>query len=156
MAFLFLDTSAYLKLYQPELGSGWIRNLIRTNQIFISELALAETTNTITRLFREGVISRQTVSGILVSISSKNSNIEIIPLDVENQIGTLATLGLSLSANLRLRTLDALQLIGADIAKTRVLAQDPTADFTFVSADIKLLQVAQSQGFVTENPENYP
>lgn len=156
MAFLFLDTSAFLKLYLPELGSGWIRNTVRTNQIIISELALAETTNTITRLFREGVISRQKVTSVLASISNKNANFEIIPLDIENQIGALASLGLSLTANLRLRTLDALQLVGAEIAKTRIFVQNPSADFTFVSSDIKLLQVAQAQGFLTENPENYP
>jgi predicted nucleic acid-binding protein len=156
MPFLFLDTSAFVKLYLKEKGSVWIRNLIKNNQIFISELTLAETTNTTTRLFRDSLISRRKVTSVLTSISNLNSNFEIIPLEIENQLGKIASLGLSLPPNLRLRTLDALQLVAAEFAKTDILVQDPSASFVFVSSDIKLLQVAQARGFITENPENYP
>jgi predicted nucleic acid-binding protein len=99
MTFLFLDTSAFVKLYLKEKGSRWIRNLIKNNQKFISELTLAETTNTTTRLFRDSLISRRKVTSVLTSISNLNSNFEIIPLEIENQLGKIASLGLSLPPN---------------------------------------------------------
>jgi predicted nucleic acid-binding protein len=156
MGFVFLDTSAFIKLYLIEKGSTWIRNFITNNQVIISELTLAESTNTLIRLFRDGILSGTDVSNILATINIHNAKYVNIPLEIKNQLGMLTTLGYGIPANLRLRTLDALQLVGAEIAKTRILAQDPTVQFTFVSSDIKLLQVAQARGFTTENPENYP
>jgi predicted nucleic acid-binding protein len=156
MAFLFLDTSAFIKLYLKEKGSQWIRRQVKNNQVLISELTLAETTNVVTRLFREGNITRRKVRSVLTNITSKSANIRIIPLEIEEQLGLMTSLGLGLPANLRLRTLDTIQLVGAELAKNFIISQDPSATFIFVSSDRQLLQVAQARGFTIENPENYP
>ncbi len=42
MALLYLDTSAFMKLYLPEKGSNWLQSYILNNQIVISELILVE------------------------------------------------------------------------------------------------------------------
>jgi predicted nucleic acid-binding protein len=156
MNFLFLDTSAFIKLYLKEKGSRWIRRLVKSNQILISELTLAEATNVVTRLYRNGNITRRKVRSVLKSIGNKSDYIQIIPLKIEEQISLLATLGLGLPGNLRLRTLDSIQIVAAEIAKNFINSQDPAATFIFVSSDRQLLQVAQARGFTTENPENYP
>lgn len=155
MGFLFLDTSAFIKLYLVEKGSTWIRNLAANNQIIISELTLAEAINILTRLFRDTTLSRADASNIIATINIQNAKYVNVPLEVKNQLGMLTALGFNLCGNLRLRTLDALQLVGAEIAKNRVLVQDPAATFIFVSSDAQLLRVAQARGFTTENPENY-
>ncbi|MEI6045056.1 MAG: hypothetical protein WCS37_11950 [Chloroflexota bacterium] len=37
MSLIFLDTSALLKLYLPEIGSSWLRSFMTGQQISISE-----------------------------------------------------------------------------------------------------------------------
>lgn len=156
MAFLYLDTSSFVKLYLVEKNSNWIRINVKGNQVIISELTLAETTNVITRLFRDGKITQHKASTILAVINRQSTNFIIIPLRIREQLGNFTSLGFSLPASLRLRTLDSIQLLAAENARNNIITQDPSADFTFVSSDIKLLQVAQARGFSIENPENYP
>lgn len=156
MAFLYLDTSSFVKLYLVEKNSNWIRINVKGNQVIISELTLAETTNVITRLFRDGKITQHKASTILAVINRQSTNFIIIPLRIREQLGNFTSLGFSLPASLRLRTLDSIQLLAAENARNNIITQDPSGDFTFVSSDIKLLQVAQARGFSIENPENYP
>ena len=60
----------------------------------------------------------------------------------------------SLPSNLRLRALDAIQLAAANIIREAANSQSPPEPFTFISSDKQLLQVAQSQGLATQNPED--
>lgn len=156
MAFLYLDTSSFVKLYSVEKGSRWIRNLVKGNQVIISELTLAETSNVITKLFRDGIVTRRKATRTLAIINRQSTNFIIVPVRIKEQLGKLTSLGLSLPGKLRLRTLDSIQLLGAESARNNIISQDPAASFIFVSSDIQLLRVAQFRGFTTENPENYP
>jgi predicted nucleic acid-binding protein len=156
MAFLFLDTNAFIKLFLNERGSTWIRNFIVNNEVIVSELTWAEATNTLTRLYRDGTFTQADVSAILTNIDTQIRKFVVIPLEVTNQLNALASLGFGIPNNLRLRTLDAFQLIAAEIANTAVNTSNSPATFFFVSSDRQLLQVAQARGFATENPENYP
>ena len=156
MAFLFLDTNAFIKLFLNERGSTWIRNFIVNNEVIVSELTWAEATNTLTRLYRDGTLTQLDVSAILTNIDTQIRKFVVIPLEVTNQLNALASLGFGIPNNLRLRTLDAFQLIAAEIANTAVYTPNSPATFFFVSSDRQLLQVAQARGFATENPENYP
>jgi hypothetical protein len=90
MGFVFLDTSAFIKLYLIEKGSTWIRNFITNNQVIISELTLAESTNTLIRLFRDGILSGTDISNILATINIHNAKYVNIPLEIKNQLGMLA------------------------------------------------------------------
>lgn len=54
-----------------------------------------------------------------------------------------------------LRAYDSVQLAAALILYPFFLKIDPKI-FTFVSADARLLNIAQAEGLVTENPNNYP
>lgn len=156
MAFLYLDTSSFVKLYLAEKGSRWIRNFVKGNQIIISELTLAETTSVFTKLFRDGTLTRRKATRTLAIINRQSANFIIVPVRIREQLGKLSSLGFSLPAHLRLRTLDSIQLLGAESAKNNIISQDPAATFIFVSSDVQLLRVAQARGFTTENPENYP
>lgn len=156
MAFLFLDTNAFLKLFLNEIGSTWIRNFIVNNQVIVSELTWGEATNTLTRLYRDGIFSQADASNILTNIDTQISQFVIIPLEITNQLSMLASLGFNIPTNLRLRTLDAFQLIAAEIANNAVNTPNSPATFIFVSSDRQLLQVAQARRFTIENPENYP
>ncbi len=129
MAFLFLDTNAFLKLFLNEKGSGWIRDFIINNEVSISELTLAETANSLTRLFREGKVSQNDVVYLLTVITKQAATFEIVPLEVQNQLQDLTSLGLGIPTTLRLRTLDALQIIASELAKADILAQDLAATF---------------------------
>lgn len=47
MALVFLETSAFLKLYLVEKGSSWLKSFISGNQVVLSQLTLAESATTL-------------------------------------------------------------------------------------------------------------
>jgi len=54
-----------------------------------------------------------------------------------------------------LRAYDAMQLAAAMRVRS-IVALMPDTQLVFVSADDRLLNIAQTEGLVTDNPNNYP
>jgi predicted nucleic acid-binding protein len=66
----YLDTSALVKQYVIEVGSDWIRTLVkpdRTPTVFTSHLTVVEAVCAFARRRREGVLSAEHHTRILTS-----------------------------------------------------------------------------------------
>lgn len=150
----FLDTSAFMKLYIAEIGSAWLKTFLVGKQPVISELALIESATALRRRHLDGIYNRVQASALYSQIYQERTKYKIIPLDPERERRKIVTLSYNLPTNLRLRALDGLQLASALFS--RQSGTTSALSFTFVTSDAQLLKVAQAQGFITENPEDYP
>jgi predicted nucleic acid-binding protein len=153
---LFLDTSAFLKLYLAEKGSTWLTNFVTNKDVSISELVLFESSNTLTRLFREGKISQNDAVTLLDQMLQNVKNYTLIPVSTTILIRKVNELGLSLPNSLRLRSLDAIHLATALIVQEATNKVIPNTGFTFVTADAQLVRTAKHFGLTTENPDDHP
>lgn len=156
MEYVFLDTNAFLKLYHAEKGTTWLKTFVVNKQAIISELTFAESATTLARLYRQGIYTKRQASFLYHQIRNDRFSYTIIPLDFNIQLKQIVTLAFNLPANLRIRSLDAIQLTAAKIAQEQARNQTNFGSFTFVSSDVQLLRVAQAQSFLVENPEDYP
>jgi uncharacterized protein len=152
---LALDTSAFVKLYLPETGSAWLRNFILGKEVIISQLVLFEFTHTITRLHREGHISRTDADSLYRRAKTDTTRFTNISIRPTRQMDKCYELGVNLPSILRLRTLDGIHLATALLAQTVANSLNPSPSFTFVTADAQLVRTAQHFGLTTENPENH-
>lgn len=153
---VFLNTSAFIKLYHQEKGSTWLNSFIIGKTLIISELVLAKSASTLGRLYRDGIYTKRQSSLLYAQIYRDLKNYQLIPLGTKSQLNKFVSLAFNLPPGLRLRTLDGLHLAAAELARDSAQNQNPPQTLTFVSADIRLLAIGQVQGFVVENPENYP
>jgi predicted nucleic acid-binding protein len=56
----YVDTSALVKRYVDEIGSGWLRTIVSaepSSSVIIVHLAIVEMTSALTRRLREGVLT---------------------------------------------------------------------------------------------------
>lgn len=155
MDHVFLETSAFLKLYRPEKGSVWLQSYISGKRLVISQLVFAETTTALGRLYREGIYTKKQATKLYARIINERSQYEVILLGAERQINNIASLAFNLPTTTRLRALDGFHIAVAAIYCNDVITPNPTSTLTFLSSDAQLLRVAQAQGFLTENPEDY-
>jgi predicted nucleic acid-binding protein len=155
MEYLFLDTNAFLKLYLNEKGSNWIRTYVADKSLFVSQLVFIESATSLGRLYREGKYTRDQADSIYAQIRKERPKFGVVPLGAIRQTERVAFLAFNLPNDLRLRALDALHLVAAEIVLNRAKKEESSPTLTLVSSDVQLLKVAQAQGFVTENPEDY-
>lgn len=156
MAVTFLDTNSLMKLYLTELGSTWLKNYILDKVVVISELSLFESLSVGRRQHLEGRLTLIEVSDLFDIINADRLKFRILNLGGEQQFKDLSNIMLNLPTTLRLRALDGLQLVAAEIALEFANNLTPPEPFVFVSSDAQLLRVAQARGLSIENPENYP
>jgi predicted nucleic acid-binding protein len=146
----FLDASALVKRYLREVGSGWLRRLIITEQprIFISSLSGAEVLAAIMRKGRTGEASpRQQHRAVEAFRGEFAASYALIAPEL-----LVIHKAMDLILAHPLRGYDAVQLASA-------LSLPPLPDprkLTFISADERLLAVAQQRGLSIENPNRHP
>lgn len=150
MSLYYVDTSALVKRYVPEVGSPWVISWIESAQahtIIISEITIIELVSALARRQREGAIAStallQLRTDFLVHVDQ-----EYVVLRVDSRLIIRAE---QLVRLYPLRTLDALQLASA-LEAARIIGSMPT----FVSADRNLLSIAAIEGFPTDNPNAHP
>ena len=147
----FLDTSALLKRYVEEEGSEYIRQLLERpdlsfHQSFLTPL---EMTSALYRRHRSGLLSNQELVQILNAYTTHTQDRYATIL----HSNSLMTLAASLIARHPLRTLDTIQLAAA-LTLQSTFPQD-ASPLTFVSADDRLIAVAQQEHLLAENPNNH-
>lgn len=154
MGAYFFDTSALVKRYVSEPGSGWVVEHCRLeagNTIVISQATLVEVVATLCRKARE-LNSRQ-----LISIDDRDKFIALFRQDVRKQYNvvrvttTIYTAAGDLCRLHRLRAYDAVQLACAIETRNKLAVLEIPA-LTFVSADTELLSMAYAEGLGIENP----
>ena len=153
MTAYYLDTSALIKRYVSETGSGWIQNLFQPDigHFFTtSRLTMPEVYSAMARRRREGSVS---LADYTVNINAFRNNsittyrfIELIPAVID--------LARQLLERHPLRANDAVQLASALIANNSLTTAGLTA-LVFLSADDRLNNVATNEGLTVENPNNY-
>ena len=152
MSSLFFDSSALVKRYFPETGTRWIRQQITTTtSVIVSRITSVEMMSAVARRHREGLIDWQTAQGVQQLITYHIQH-QYLVIELNEQLMQDA---IHLLITHPLRAYDAVQLASAKRVNSRLLSQQlsPT---TFLCADIRLLQIAQAEGLITDNPNNYP
>ena len=153
MSDYFFDSSALLKRYFTEQGTGWVTALTTPGSgatITIAQITPVEITSGIERRYRAGQISLRRARAIRLLLDRHViAEYTIIPLtnaivtDAQNVVGTHA-----------LRAYDAVQLASALEANARLVGAG-SPPLTFVSADTRLLAAAAAEGLATDDPNAY-
>lgn len=152
MARYFLDSSAIVKRYVAELGSGWVAGLL-------SPAAAHEP-------FLVGVTGAEVVAALVnhspaLAAADLAQALQDFRQDLHGQYQVLAVnsaliaLAMDLAEKHRLRGYDAVQLAGGVELSKASLAQAAPAP-TFVSADGKLNAAAVAEGLTVDDPTQHP
>lgn len=153
MATYFFDTSAIVKRYFPEQGHGWVVTLCdvsQNNDLYLSQAALVEVVATMCRREREHSITlaeRDTLIHLFRQDSRENYNLWPVDTALYTSAGDLCRLH-------RLRAYDAIQL-ACVLALREYTIVSRAPDPVFVCADVRLLDIATTEGLHVENPNNY-
>lgn len=154
MAVYYLDSSAMVKRYAQETGSGWVSGLLEPqagHEIFIALVAGAEIIAAISRRVRMGTLSAQDGQTAITAFKSSFRAEYRIVATTTNVVDS----AMDLAEQHGLRGYDAIQLASALIVEAE-LTRDGVGPLTFVSADINLNTAASTMGLIVDNPNNYP
>ena len=146
----FLDSSALIKRYVVEPGTPWIRSLtIRGsgNTIIIAQITQIEIVSGASRRAREGTLPTRTVRAVRLLID-RHAQREYVVIGLTPQVVRRAE---DLLPMYPLRAYDAVQLASALESNTRLVAAG-LSPLLFVSADVRLLTAAATEGLMTEDP----
>jgi predicted nucleic acid-binding protein len=150
----FLDSSALIKRYVVEIGSPWIKTLTDSqtgNSLLVVRITWVEVLSAFARRQREGGITAAEVAALIAKFRSEfNSRYRVIEVDL-----ALVERAGELIVQYPLRAYDAVQLASA-LRVQSLLTSMPETQLIFVSADNRLLDIAQSERLATDNPNNYP
>jgi predicted nucleic acid-binding protein len=150
----FLDSSALVKRYVTETGSAWIRNLAdpgARNPLIITRITWVEVLSALARRQREGSLAPDDVTQAIETYRyDMNTQYQVSEMDP-----ALAKAAGDLVIRHPLRAYDAVQLASALRAQSD-LARIGTPALTFLTADDRLLAIAQAEGLRTDNPNHHP
>ena len=137
-----------------EIGSPWIKTLTDSqtgNSLLLVRITWVEVLSAFARRQREGGITAAEVAALIAKFRSEfNSRYRVIEVDL-----ALVQRAGELIVQYPLRAYDAVQLASA-LRVQSLLTSMPETQLIFVSADNRLLEIAQSAGLATDNPNNYP
>jgi len=150
----FLDSSALIKRYVVEIGSPWIKTITDSqtgNSLLLVRITWVEVLSAFARRQREGGLTAAEVAALIAKFRSEfNSRYRVIEVD-----RALVERAGELIVQYPLRAYDAVQLASA-LRVQSLLTSMPETQLIFVSADNRLLDIAQSAGLAIDNPNNYP
>lgn len=152
LASFYVDTSALVKRYLPEIGSAWVRSLCSTQEIIISSLSVTELASTLARRVREGGLA--TTDGLSIYRQFLADTKEYVVLGLSMRIvREAATLLLVTPGSINLRSLDALHLASARTSRARAMRSGLLGG-SFVTSDRRLSLAAAAMGLDVVNPED--
>lgn len=153
MAAYFTDSSAAVKRYLGEVGSGWVQGLFVTkppNEFYAVVTTGVEVVAAITRRARGGTIT-QTDAARLCAVFLLDLEFDFEMVSVTDDLIRQA---ISLAQAYGLRGYDAVQLAaGSEVNRLRVTAG--LSPIIFVSADRELNAAAHSEGLAVDDPNNH-
>jgi len=150
----FLDSSALVKRYVAELGTPWVQRVAdptSRNRLIIARITQVEVAGALARREREGFLDSDAISQALDTLRyDLDTQYQVVELDPG--VAEAATQLVRLHP---LRAYDAVQLASAQQVYA-AFAQGTDPPFTFLTADDRLLAVAESVGLPTDNPNRHP
>lgn len=153
MSTYYLDTSAAVKLYVPEAGSHWLRDLLAADHspvVLSSHLVRIELRSALARRLREGTVTQEEYRRMLELFAEDRAALyRFVPLTeaMIQQAGDLLE-------RYPLRGYDAAHLATALIIN-RQLTEASEASLVFLSADDRLLEAASAEGMPVDNPHRH-
>lgn len=131
--------------------SRTLGNVVTGNLLLVARIAWVEIFSALARRQREGSISGNHTNQILQAFryhfDTQHQKVELLPV-VTQMAGQLVT-------RHPLRAYDAVQLASA-LCILPQISGTSTITFTFLTADERLLAVAQEEKLITDNPNYYP
>ena len=154
MALFYLDTSALIKYYVPEPGTGWVQRILDernrdgewTHWIAISQLTRVEIAAAVERRYRAGELSDRQRQAVLAGFA-RGCRERFEQIAVEERIIHRAA---ALVSRHPLRAYDAVQLASALVLAEALRPYGRPAP-TFVSADARLCEAARREGLEVIN-----
>ncbi len=146
----FLDSSALVKRYIHEVGSGWVQGITEPrqgHQIIVSRLAWVEVMAAFARLRREERIEVDDNTAV-TRLFQQDFYTQYQVVEFDHAVAQLAG---QLTQRQTLRAYDSVQLASAVQLKP-AFSRFPTMVLTFVAADKRLLSIAQDEGLAVANP----
>ena len=147
----FLDSSALVKLYHPEVGTPVVDQIVNAtdNQARVSRLTVAELTSAFAINVRTQSINREDADLFLHQFRRDitSGKLEVYSIG-ESEFARAELLVERYAFDSRLRALDALQLAVALELRNQKLVDH------FVAADARLCEVAGLEAFSVINPEH--
>jgi uncharacterized protein len=149
----FLDSSALIKRYVREDGSAWIKNITNPaalNPLMVARITWVEVLSGFARLQREGIFTTTVLADTINDFYYDwDIQYQVVELD-----WSLTQVAGQLVQKHPLRAYDSVQLATA-LKLQATFARFTNVQFVFVSADRRLLTVAQAVGLLIDNPINY-
>ena len=148
----FLDSSALVKRYVSEIGSGWIQTVTASGQpVLLARICWVEVLSAFARLQREGKWPVSAGATALHAFQYDwDTQYQVVELDQ-----TVTQLAGQLVQHYPLRAYDSVQLASA-LKLQPAIAKTAGANLVFVTADDRLLKVAQSESLASDNPYAHP
>jgi hypothetical protein len=150
MSSYFLDTSAIVKRYHPELGLERVHTIFDepAHRLATSRLTLTEMQSAMVRRLRLGEIDRDAIAKVRKHLLEEVRNRRIIVLALRpHHFREAGRVLMKYGQTIPVRTLDAIQMASAIDLRERGFAE------VLVSSDKHLLAVAKLEGFEVMNPE---
>lgn len=154
MSTVYVDTSALVKRYLFERGSGWISDLCEREMVSTSYITVSEVASTLARRTREGALTSLERDTLFQTFLGDCRSFALTRVD-QALSRQAAALILAAPGDFRLRGMDALHLASAVsvFARAGQRGFDPCL---FVAADRSLLAAAEWAGMDTANPDEHP
>jgi predicted nucleic acid-binding protein len=150
VASYFLDSSAIVKRYLTEVGSGWVRSItdpIAGNNIYLARITGAEVVSALVRQSPPPPLLTRNLSDFKNDFQSQYQLISVN--------STVVNHAMDLAESHRLRGYDAVQLAAA-VEWQQVGKGIGLLLLTFVSADTLLNAAATREGLTVDNPLSHP
>jgi len=152
VASYFLDSSAVVKRYVQETGSGWVRELMArppAHDLYLARITAVEVVSALIRHI-PALTPADLASALAHFQDHLRQRFRFIAVN-----GASVSQGMLLAIRHRLRGYDALQLAAVIEARTRAAAAG-SSEPAFISADVHLNRAAASEGFSVDNPNAHP
>lgn len=153
MATHFLDSSAAVKRYVNEMGSGWVLGLVGPssgNRNYVAAITGVEVVSAIVRQQRAGNLDSADATTALTAFrhdfAHEYQTVEISP--------TLIAAAMALAETHGPRGYDAVQLAAALEVHTQCVAAGTT--MTLLSSDTALNLAALAEGLTVDDPNTHP
>lgn len=150
----FLDSSALVKRYVAETGTSWIQSITAPatrNPLLIARIIWVEVLSALMRRQREGSLSPSHVARAIQAFRyDLDTQYQVVELD-----RALAESAGQLVRQHILRASDAVQLASV-LQVLPAFGRAKSISLTFLTADDRLIAVAEAEGLPTDNPNRHP
>lgn len=153
MSAYYFDSSALVKRYAQEIGTGWVTLITAPgtgHTVLIAMVTGAEVAAAISRKVQEGAIASADGRQAMGAFRHHFNSQYVVSLITKSMMDR----AMDMAEKHRLRGYDAVQLgVALELHTLRIRAGLPA--LIFVAGDNNLLSAAQSEGLVTENPNHH-